>query len=75
MAKLTEKHIRDKGFSSSFTSDPQDFDASKKYVLGNITIYQPNENIDDFIICPDGQEVINLKTVKEFKILLLSLTT
>ena len=48
--KITEEWLSKFGFESSFISDPQKENASKKYVLNGFTLLQQNENISAFHI-------------------------
>ena len=45
------------GFSSHFTSDPQEFNPSKCFKFGEIELFAPNSTLDDFYINDNGNMV------------------
>jgi len=46
--ELTPDILRNSGFTSSFTSDPQEPNASKVFELNEFKVHQQNENINEF---------------------------
>jgi len=46
--ELTPEILRNSGFASSFTSDPQEPNASKVFELNEFKVHQQNENINEF---------------------------
>lgn len=59
---LTEEWLYKFGGISSFTSDPQERQASKKFVFGEIEIHMYNEDLEEFMF-----ETHFIKTVHQFQ--------
>jgi len=71
---LTEEWLVRAGFSSSFSSDPQNFPASKKFELNGFKIHQPIEDVEQFIFEPIVDDCIELKSVHQLQNLTFALT-
>lgn len=65
---LTEEWLHKFGAISSFTSDPQERSASKRFVFGEIEIHMYNEDLEEFMF-----ETHFIKTVHQFQNLYFSL--
>lgn len=69
---LTPEILEKAGFSSSFTSDPQEPNPSKTYKRFGVEIHQPEENKNKFIICIG--EIFDIKYVHQVQNLIHATT-
>lgn len=69
---LTGEWMHDFGFSSSFTTDPQERPASKKYEINNFTIYQVDEDKQEFVFFAEKHS-IDVKYVHQLQNLYFAL--
>ncbi len=71
---LTPEILEKCGFFVSFSSDPQDFNASKVYKLNNLEIYQPYEISNNFIFSYCEDKILELKYLHQLQNLVFALT-
>lgn len=69
---LTEKWLYKFGASSHFTSDPQERQASKAFMLENVKIHMCNEDVQEFMF--ESFELFEIKTVHQLQNLYFALT-
>ena len=60
---LSEQWLRDFRFSSTFSSDPQNWPASKCFNLYGFKVHQPIEDVDRFIFEPIVDDYIELEII------------
>lgn len=65
--QLTEQWLRDFGFKSTFSTDPQYWPASKCFNLKGFKIHQPIEDVDQFIFEPIVDDHIELHSVHQIQ--------
>lgn len=68
--KLTKQYLRDKGFSSWFNTNPQDYPTSLTYEKDGLQIYQVRENVEDFCTEDVDGEIITVETIEELEYLM-----
>lgn len=61
------------GFSSEFTSDPQEPNPSKKFWIGEFELFMPNSTLYDYYYNDNGN-MIRVETTKQLSDLYLSKT-
>jgi hypothetical protein len=71
---LTEEWLVKFGLSSSFTSNPQNFPASKQFEYKGFKVHQPIEDVDQFIFEPIIDDYIEIKHVHQLQNLYFALT-
>lgn len=61
------------GFSSGFTSDPQEPNPSKKFWLNDFELFMPNSTLYDYYYNDNGN-MVRVETIKQLSDLYLSKT-
>lgn len=73
MKNLNSYILHKIGFSSGFTSDPQEPNPSMKFSLGDFELFMPNSTLYDYYYNDNGN-MIRVETVKQLADLYLSKT-
>lgn len=71
--KLNTSLLYKLGFSSGYTTDPQEPNPSKKFLLNDFELFMPNSTLYDYYYNDNGN-MVRVETIKQLSDLYLSKT-